>query len=120
MGHHTNRMGPNTNCVRSGGPTAEPIAPQTETLMKSQSRRHAFTLVELLVVIAIIAVLISMLLPALHKVREQAMSTQCLSQLRQCGQFLYMYANENHGYFPTMENQSPDKLPDGGYIGAFN
>ncbi|HTL30319.1 MAG TPA: type II secretion system protein [Tepidisphaeraceae bacterium] len=84
------------------------------------ARRHAFTLVELLVVIAIIAVLISMLLPTLHKVREQAMSTQCLSQLRQCGQFLYLYANENHGYFPTMENQSPDKLPDGGYIGAFN
>ncbi len=84
------------------------------------SRRRAFTLVELLVVIAIIAVLISMLLPTLSKAREQAKSVQCLAQLRQCGQVLYLYANQNHGYFPTMENQSPDKLPDGGYIGAFN
>lgn len=81
---------------------------------------RAFTLVELLVVIGIIAVLISMLLPTLNKAREQAKSVQCLAQLRQCGQILYLYANQNHGYFPTMENQSPDKLPDGGYIGAFN
>jgi prepilin-type N-terminal cleavage/methylation domain-containing protein len=81
------------------------------------SRRRGFTLVELLVVIGIIALLISMLLPALNQVRKQAESTQCLAQLRQCGQVLYIYANQNKGYFPQGVIDSVDKLPAGGLIG---
>src|SRR5436190_11055829 len=75
--------------------------------------RRAFTLVELLVVIGIIAVLISVLLPALKMAREQALSAQCLANLRQCGQALYMYANQNKGFFPQMQLQEPQALPFG-------
>lgn len=85
-----------------------------------QSRRRGFTLVELLVVIGIIALLISMLLPALNQVRKQAESTQCLAQLRQCGQVLYIYANQNKGYLPMSVVDSVDKLPSQGLISALN
>jgi prepilin-type N-terminal cleavage/methylation domain-containing protein/prepilin-type processing-associated H-X9-DG protein len=63
-------------------------------------RRAAFTLVELLVVIGIIAVLISLLLPALNRAREQARSTKCLSNLRQLSMATMGFCNENKGSFP--------------------
>ena len=78
--------------------------------------RRAFTLVELLVVIGIIAILVAVLLPALKMAREQALSAQCLSNLRQCGQLLYLYANQNKGFFPTMSLQSPETLTSGGQV----
>jgi prepilin-type N-terminal cleavage/methylation domain-containing protein len=62
--------------------------------------RRAFTLVELLVVIGIIATLISLLLPALNRAREQAYLIACQSNLRDMGQALSIYEAETKGYLP--------------------
>jgi prepilin-type N-terminal cleavage/methylation domain-containing protein len=66
----------------------------------NERKRAAFTLVELLVVIGIIAVLISILLPALSKAREQANRAQCLSNQKQIVAAILMYAGENKGTLP--------------------
>jgi prepilin-type N-terminal cleavage/methylation domain-containing protein/prepilin-type processing-associated H-X9-DG protein len=70
--------------------------------------RRGFTLVELLVVIGIIAVLISILLPALAKARFQATLASCASNQRQLGMIMLMYAHDNHGFLPRFD------LPAGG------
>ncbi len=70
------------------------------TVPKTIRERCGFTLVELLVVIGIIAVLISILLPALNRARDAAQRVSCLSNLRQVATVLRFYANDNRDYVP--------------------
>src|SRR5688572_12118418 len=64
----------------------------------------AVTLVELLVVIGIIALLVSMLLPALGRARQQANLVYCQANLRSIGQMIQIYASQNKGYAPPQWN----------------
>lgn len=65
-------------------------------------RKRAFTLVELLVVIGIIALLISILLPALSKARDQAMIVSCSAAIRQLSTASLLYVNANRGFLPPI------------------
>jgi prepilin-type N-terminal cleavage/methylation domain-containing protein len=86
--------------------------PQIPARPRSTAKSRGFTLVELLVVIGIIALLVAILLPALNKARQQGNWATCLSNLKQIGNALQLYAQENRGYYPRAASGSNGPMPD--------
>jgi len=94
--------------TRSGG---KPICARAISKGSSLRGRFGFTLIELLVVIAIIAILAALLLPALARARQRAELIKCISNTRQVGMTILMYAADNRDQFPyetaTLDHGAP-------------
>ena len=75
------------------------LKPPRKGKCKSFTTRIAFTLIELLITIAIIAILASMMLPALNKARVSAYTATCTSNMKQIGLAMMLYVDDNDGYY---------------------
>jgi prepilin-type N-terminal cleavage/methylation domain-containing protein len=80
-------------------------------MLTSPRKHHGFTLIELLVVISIIALLISILLPALGSAREAAIQIQCSARQRTVTQAVHMYMTDFGQYLPMHWDLQPDRYP---------
>ncbi|MFP3937556.1 MAG: prepilin-type N-terminal cleavage/methylation domain-containing protein, partial [Phycisphaerae bacterium] len=88
--------------------------------VEKNRRPRAFTLIELLVVIAIIALLMSILLPALGRARQTARTLVCSTNLKNIGQAAHLYAQDNKGFGPRDHwNQDGAPLAGGGNYAHF-
>ncbi len=79
------------------------IPPESSSVTSHTASGKYFTLIELLIVIAIIAILASMLLPALNKARQRGMATQCTSRLKQTMQGCLLYDGDYNGQIMLYE-----------------
>ncbi len=86
--------------------------------------KAAFTLIELLVIVAVISLIAGLLMPAMPKATQAARPVQCLSQMRQIGMAVRLYANDNEDHVPRSQhsafahNQMPWGRAIAEYVGA--
>src|SRR5689334_3193944 len=85
---------------RAAGPRARHRTHHFSHPLRRPRRKRGFGIIELMILIGIIALAVAMLLPSLCRSRETANRVKCASNLRQIGQALLLYANDNKGAYP--------------------